>query len=327
MLKDAIRSLQLQTLPPSEIIVVDDGSDPPVDADALAREFGLVLHVIRNEECCGLAFSRNAGVQAANNDVIVHLDDDDLLAPETLEEVYSLFASDSELDIVFVGVRGFGSNAEHFNAAQPAALARVREIADGRELAPQRVYYDQRLMKALLQTVPAAFQHTASRKTAWQKTTELRWRAYGIGLDTDGEIAKQRIFGTLRDSEWTIYAAAVCKKMVLLDQPRYLFRISGQNYSSHPGNLEVHLWQLVGIKAQLLQASAVITELRGWKRTIRASLAATRFDAAYLYFRKGKYALARQHLQEALYLYPHLRHMKLALRLLMRAARRRRDEN
>jgi glycosyltransferase involved in cell wall biosynthesis len=80
-LAQAIESVAAQTLPPGEIIVVDDGS---TDAGpAIAGSFPGV-RVIRQANAGGAA-ARNAGIGAARSDLVAFLDQDDLWAPRKLE--------------------------------------------------------------------------------------------------------------------------------------------------------------------------------------------------------------------------------------------------
>lgn len=315
LLREALRSLQLQTFPPDEIIVVDDGSSPAVDQAALNTEFGPCLRVLRNEKSRGLAYGRNWGVEAAHGKYVVHLDDDDLLAPSTLEDAYRLLESDSELEIVFLGVEGFGPRSEHFNRVQPEAVAKVCARAQGRPSEHGLIYFDERLMDAMLRTVPSAFQHVMLARQTWSKATALRWRAYELGTGAATlEAAKNLITGQLRDSEWAIYAAAICKKTALLSSPRYLARCEGQSLSSKPENTEKHLLQNLSIKTQLFRAASM-PELAPWSRAIRESLAATQTDVAYHFFTLGQRTRAFNHAWQALALRPSPLALRLALRV------------
>lgn len=315
MLREALRSLQQQTLPPEEIIVIDDGSSPAVDQAALNAEFGARVRVLRNEKSRGLAYGRNWGVEQAHGKYVVHLDDDDLLAPTALEEAHRLMETDPSLEIVFLGVEGFGPHAEHFNTVQPEAIKKVCARVRSCTVEHGVIRFGDELMQAMLKAVPAAFQHTMMTREVWQKVSALRWRAYQVGTGAqDVESAKALITGQLRDSEWAIYAAAACRKTALLDAPRYLFRCEGQSLSSKPANVEKHLIQNLGIKTQLFRAAS-LPELARWKNPIRNSLANTQVDAAYHYFQKGHRTIAWKHAWAALGTRPSLSSLRLALRV------------
>ena len=85
LLDETITSAQQQTQPPAEIIVVDDGSAVPVDDATLRARHGPNIRLLRNPVSQGLAYSRNRGVEECTADYVIHLDDDDLLAPNAIE--------------------------------------------------------------------------------------------------------------------------------------------------------------------------------------------------------------------------------------------------
>lgn len=316
LLEEALLSLINQTLPPAEVIVVDDGSTPAVDRDALLAKFGPMVRVVRNEVSRGLAYSRNRGVEAASGDYVTHLDDDDLLAPEALSVAYAALSNDPELDLVFLGVEGFGPRAEHFNRVQPQAVARAIALAGGREQGPDAVYFGRDLIKALLRTVPIAFQRVMLTRTTWYKVSALRWRAYRLDPAVPDDAAAQLcITGPLRDSEWALYAGAICQKTALINRPLYLQRCAGQGYSSQPANLEWHIHQGLHIKTQLLRASLALPEMHNLVKAIRETLASAQFDAAYHYFRNGNRGTSWRHLREALHLNPNPTYIRFAFRM------------
>ncbi|MBI3129757.1 MAG: glycosyltransferase [Acidobacteria bacterium] len=80
----ALESIRQQTLPPLEVIVVDDGggqAEPVVAAAALA---GLPVHLIELEHPRGQGAARNRGLAQARGRWIAYLDDDDLWRPDHL---------------------------------------------------------------------------------------------------------------------------------------------------------------------------------------------------------------------------------------------------
>lgn len=77
----AVESALAQTLRDIEVIVVDDGSVPPIELRV--RDERLVT--IRNDVNLGLAAARNRGLTAASGRWVTFLDDDDQLAARMLE--------------------------------------------------------------------------------------------------------------------------------------------------------------------------------------------------------------------------------------------------
>jgi glycosyltransferase involved in cell wall biosynthesis len=85
MLPRAIRSVQRQTYPHLEIIVIDDAS---VDnTPEVVKSFeDPRIHYIRHDTNRGGSASRNTGIRAATGEYIAFLDDDDEWEPEKTEE-------------------------------------------------------------------------------------------------------------------------------------------------------------------------------------------------------------------------------------------------
>jgi glycosyltransferase involved in cell wall biosynthesis len=93
----AVESALAQTVPPNEVIVVDDGStDDLQGAVAPYAERVLLIH----KENGGLASARNAGVRAASGDFVAFLDADNVYLPEFLEGLSELATARPDLDIV-----------------------------------------------------------------------------------------------------------------------------------------------------------------------------------------------------------------------------------
>lgn len=78
-LNEALASVAAQSLPPHEVIVVDDCSPEPVRAHG-------DLKVVRHARNMGPGAARNTGIAHATGDLVLFLDDDDLLTPRRLEK-------------------------------------------------------------------------------------------------------------------------------------------------------------------------------------------------------------------------------------------------
>ncbi len=74
----AVASVLAQTLAPAEVVVVDDGSDPPcILADERVR-------ILRHDVPRGVAQARNAAIAATTSPLVAFLDDDDTWRPHAL---------------------------------------------------------------------------------------------------------------------------------------------------------------------------------------------------------------------------------------------------
>jgi SAM-dependent methyltransferase len=108
-LPDALDSVVVQTIPPDEIIVVDDGSDEDPGPLVAARYPG--VRFLRQDNQ-GLAAARNTGLNAARSEMIVFLDADDKLLPNALESGLDCFARAPACGFVFGGHRRIDTGGE-----------------------------------------------------------------------------------------------------------------------------------------------------------------------------------------------------------------------
>ncbi len=80
----ALESVARQTLSPYEIVVVDDGSSPPVDEKQSRIYPG--IKIVRNENNSGVATARNRGIKCTSSEWIALLDSDDEWESSKLEK-------------------------------------------------------------------------------------------------------------------------------------------------------------------------------------------------------------------------------------------------
>ncbi len=115
-LRACLSSLQESGFQDYECIVVDDGS---VDnTGEVAREFhaALLSTVDRNGPAC----ARNAGAASANGEILLFIDSDVCVHPDTLQRVATAFAEDPELDALI------GSYDD--DPASPDFISRYRNL-------------------------------------------------------------------------------------------------------------------------------------------------------------------------------------------------------
>ena len=108
-LAEAIDSAFSQTLPPLEVIVVDDGSTDET-AEVLAR-YGDRLRVFQRQNG-GVAAARNFGAAQASGDVLAFLDADDIWVPHKLEMQMARLQRDPDLGMVHCGLEVFDNNGK-----------------------------------------------------------------------------------------------------------------------------------------------------------------------------------------------------------------------
>ncbi|MBI5493962.1 MAG: glycosyltransferase [Deltaproteobacteria bacterium] len=87
LITDLLQALATQSLPAEqfEVVVVDDGSTPPVRPALQALALPYALRVLEQANA-GAAAARHAGVLAARGEVVVVTDDDMVVPPDFLEE-------------------------------------------------------------------------------------------------------------------------------------------------------------------------------------------------------------------------------------------------
>lgn len=82
--KQAVESVINQTIKPTEIIIIDDGSEPALNY-AFPDTKGIEFKNIRNKKNLGIGASRQRGVEESTGDYICFLSSDDLWEPNFLE--------------------------------------------------------------------------------------------------------------------------------------------------------------------------------------------------------------------------------------------------
>ncbi len=102
----AIESILAQTLPVTEIIVVDDSSTDDT-IQTIQSNFGERVRIVRHTQNCGASAARNTGYLSANTEYVAFLDSDDIWLPNKIESqmnfirTYNLDASCTNVLITY----------------------------------------------------------------------------------------------------------------------------------------------------------------------------------------------------------------------------------
>lgn len=103
---EALKSILGQTLPPMEIVVVDDGSTD--ETETIVTSFGERVEYIRQENA-GVSAARNRGVAETTGELITFVDADDIVQPDFLEAMFGEFSAKSDVGLAHCGTRLFDS--------------------------------------------------------------------------------------------------------------------------------------------------------------------------------------------------------------------------
>ena len=112
-----LRSVQLQTLYPDEILIIDGSSNTETEAVIKENQFGNLHYFLVPKKFRGLTKQRNFGLDKAalSSTVIAFLDDDTELMPNYFVELIKTFADNQEIS----GVGGVAINENGWSLAEP----------------------------------------------------------------------------------------------------------------------------------------------------------------------------------------------------------------
>ena len=114
-LKLAVDSMLNQTVPPDEIVIVEDGPLTNLLYEVLAEydknHKGLFTRVV-NEKNLGLGLALNNGLKACRNELVARMDTDDISKPDRCEKQLAAFEKAPELSIVGAFVDEFYDNPD-----------------------------------------------------------------------------------------------------------------------------------------------------------------------------------------------------------------------
>ena len=106
-LQECLASVFAQTVPPDQVVVVDDGSPDGAAIAAAVAPFGDRVSLVRQANL-GAGAARNHGIRETRTDLIAFLDADDLWTPTLLERQLARFQNDPGLTLVYANGRLIG---------------------------------------------------------------------------------------------------------------------------------------------------------------------------------------------------------------------------
>ena len=121
-LRLSLDSIFAQTMPPDEVVLVEDGPLTE-ELDTVIAQYTQQhdeLHVVKLPMNVGLGLALSQGLQFCHNELVARMDSDDISKPERLEKEAAYLEQHPEIDIV-------GSWTDEFtdNPSQTSAIRRV----------------------------------------------------------------------------------------------------------------------------------------------------------------------------------------------------------
>ncbi len=107
-LQEALDSVKAQTVPPAEVLVVDDGSQD----DTVELATGAGARVLSTGGRLGGAYARNLGVTNSTTPYVAFLDADDCWLPRHCEVLLELLRGNPSAAVAFGRIQRFGPNGD-----------------------------------------------------------------------------------------------------------------------------------------------------------------------------------------------------------------------
>lgn len=101
-LKQAIESIQRQTVPTDDFVIICDGGltdDLDKVIEEKEKELANILHVIRLPKNLGLGNALNIGLKSCRNELIARMDSDDIALKDRCEKQLKIFSANPNLSI------------------------------------------------------------------------------------------------------------------------------------------------------------------------------------------------------------------------------------
>lgn len=136
-LRQAIESIQAQTLPANDFVLVCDGPlNEPLDSVIAKKqqEMGTTLNVIRLAKNGGLGNALNEGIKHCKNELVARMDSDDIAYLDRCEKQINVFNTHPEVSICSGVVEEFTTDPEVVDTRRvpPETNAEIVEFAKKR---------------------------------------------------------------------------------------------------------------------------------------------------------------------------------------------------
>lgn len=132
-LEEAINSMLNQTHKADEIIIVEDGK-LTLELETVLSKYKDLIKIVKINENVGLGLALNRGIEECRNDLIARMDADDISLSNRCEKELSIFANNSNIDIVGSWIDEFDSNTKEIKSTRkvPKSTAEIYKFAKRR---------------------------------------------------------------------------------------------------------------------------------------------------------------------------------------------------
>lgn len=133
-LKQAIESIQAQTFPTDDFVLVCDGPlNQELDSVIKKKhqEMKNILNVVRLKKNAGLGNALNKGIQQCKNELVARMDSDDISYPDRCEKQLMVFNTYPEISVCSGIVEEFATNPKVVESRRvpPETQEEIREFA------------------------------------------------------------------------------------------------------------------------------------------------------------------------------------------------------
>lgn len=133
-LKQAIESIQAQTFPTDDFVLVCDGPlNQELDSviKKKQQEMKNILNVVRLKKNAGLGNALNKGIQQCKNELVARMDSDDISYPDRCEKQLMVFNTYPEISVCSGIVEEFATNPKvvELRRVPPETQEEIREFA------------------------------------------------------------------------------------------------------------------------------------------------------------------------------------------------------
>lgn len=133
-LKQAIESIQAQTFPTDDFVLVCDGPlNQELDSviKKKQQEMKNILNVVRLKKNAGLGNALNKGIQQCKNELVARMDSDDISYPDRCEKQLTVFNTYPKISVCSGIVEEFATNPKVVESRRvpPETHAEIREFA------------------------------------------------------------------------------------------------------------------------------------------------------------------------------------------------------